>query len=171
MPEINAAASFLNTLNTCHPAIKFTMETESDNQLPFIGMCLIRTSNQIKTQVYRKSTNTGLLLHNQSHVDSRYKKAIIRTIPARADRLSLSKEMFTEECQKLKSIFSELKYPETFTDSIIRKFIASKLSDQQHNRENRVRVVLPFKDQQAADTVKKQLEELSSVISQMNRCL
>ena len=36
MPGINAAASFLNTLNTCHPAIKFTMEIESDNQLPFI---------------------------------------------------------------------------------------------------------------------------------------
>ena len=52
MPEINAAASFLNTLNTCHPAIKFTMEIESDNQISFIGMCLIRTSHLIETRVY-----------------------------------------------------------------------------------------------------------------------
>ena len=40
----------------------------------------IKIDGSLETCVYRKKTNEGLLLHYQSHVDSRYKRSLLRTI-------------------------------------------------------------------------------------------
>ena len=42
--------------------------------LPFPGIQLLNRSPQIETKVYVKPTNSGLLLHYQSHVAEKKKK-------------------------------------------------------------------------------------------------
>ena len=79
MPNIETASNFLNTLNRAHPSVKFTMETEYNGMLPFLGFQLLNRSPQIETKVYVKPTNSGLLLHYQSHVDNRYKKGLLKS--------------------------------------------------------------------------------------------
>ena len=74
MPSIETASNFLDTLNQAHFPVKFTMETECNGMLRFLGIQLLNRSPQIETKVYVKPTNSGLLLHYQSHVDNRYKK-------------------------------------------------------------------------------------------------
>ena len=54
------------------------METDSNGVLPFPGMQLLNRASHIETKVYIKTTNTGLLLHYQSHVDMRYKRGLLR---------------------------------------------------------------------------------------------
>ena len=61
-----AAADFLTTLNSLHPNLYVTMDLPVENKIPFIGMEIIKNGTQIETQVYRKPTNTGLLLHFHS---------------------------------------------------------------------------------------------------------
>ncbi len=39
---------------------------------PFIGTQLLNRAPQIDTEVYVKSTHTGLLVHCQSHVDNHH---------------------------------------------------------------------------------------------------
>ncbi|CAH3033914.1 unnamed protein product [Porites lobata] len=73
MPSVDAAAEFLSTLNGLHPSLTFTMELPVDNKIPFIGIEIVKNGTKLETQVYRKPTNTGLLLHFQSHTDKRYK--------------------------------------------------------------------------------------------------
>ena len=51
--------SFLN--NNCHSSVKFTMETESNGVLPFLGMQLLNRAPHIETKVYIKPTHTGQL--------------------------------------------------------------------------------------------------------------
>ena len=70
LKNVPAVEDFLPTLNSCHVSINFTMELPSENKLPFIGMEALKKSCKlyIETSVYRKPTNTGLLLHHQSHV-------------------------------------------------------------------------------------------------------
>ena len=51
------------------------MEVERNASLPFIGVQLLNLAPSIKTKVHVKPTNTGLLLHYQSHVDIRYKQS------------------------------------------------------------------------------------------------
>ena len=88
MPDTTSAATFLHVLNNCHSSVKFTMETEINGLLPFLGMQLLNRAPQIETKVYIKPTNTGLLLHYQSHVDTRYKRGLLKTMLDRAYCLS-----------------------------------------------------------------------------------
>ena len=74
--DISSAEAFLTTLNEAHPSITFTMETATNNKLPFVGMEIEMKGNQLATRVYRKPTNKGLLLHYQSHVDNNYKRSL-----------------------------------------------------------------------------------------------
>jgi hypothetical protein len=103
--SLATAEDFLDTLNSCHESLNFTMECEVDGKLPFLGMEAIRKDDHLKTKVYVKPTDTGLLLHYQSHVDRRYKRSLITTMLNRAFRLSSSWKHFVEECERLKNVF------------------------------------------------------------------
>ena len=63
MPDVLAASTFLSTLNETHTSISFTMGLEENGKLPFLGMEIIRNSTRLDKKVYRKPTDTGLLLH------------------------------------------------------------------------------------------------------------
>ena len=162
MPNITTGTDFLNTLNHAHPSVSFTMEIEKDGMLPFF------LGTQIETKVYVNPTNTGLLVHYQSHVDNRYKRCLLTTMLDREYRLSSSWPYFVEECERLKSLFSRLDYPHHLMNSAVNTFINSRVAGQQPLQtsgrlaENNVtRVVIPFKYQGSADVVKTQLKDLS----------
>ena len=96
-------------LNHCLPSAKFTMEIERNASLPFIGFELLNLAPRIKTKVYVKPTNTGLLLHYQSHVDNRYKRSLITTMLDRAYRISSDWSYFSQECDRLETVLKKLK--------------------------------------------------------------
>lgn len=112
VPNIASANKFLKTLNHCHPSVKFTMEIENNGMLPFLGAQLINKCTQIKTKGYVKATNTGLMLHYKSHVDDRYKHGLLKTMLDRAFHLSSNWSYFSDECDRLKMVFSHLSYPD-----------------------------------------------------------
>ena len=146
-----------------YPSISFTMEVASDNKLTFLGMEITKNGCQLSTSVYRKPTNTGLLLHFHSHVDRRYKTSLLRTMVDGAYRLSSTKELFELECKELRSIFSKLKYPNKLVDSTISSFIKSKLSNVWSPPpvvpvEQPVRILLPFKERRLRKRKKTQLQ-------------
>ena len=126
MKDEVSAYSFLLASNDLHPSISFTMELSTENTLPFLGMVLRKDSQNITTSVYVKPTNTGLLLHYNSHVDNRYKKSLIITMLDRAFKLSSNWSLFHEACSRLKTLFLQLAYPEHLVHSMISNFITSK---------------------------------------------
>ena len=147
------------------------MEIENDGILPFLETQLLNKSTQIQTKVYAKPTNTGLLLHFKSHADTRYKRGLLKTMLDRAFRLSSKWSYFSEECDRLKMVFSKLDYPDKLVNYTITRFIADKASDQPTSRlpaatngQDPVRIVLSFKDQVSADIVRTQLNDLSQKI-------
>ena len=165
MPDTASAATFLQVVNNCHPSVKFTMEKVINGLLPFLGMQLL-TAPHNETKVYTKPTNTGLLHHYQSPLDMQYKRGPLKTLLGRAYRLSSCWSYFSEECDCLRAVFSPLKYPQYLINSTVRSFVASKVEDPQPipaPKENpTVRIVLPFKDQDSADLVRKQPEDPNS---------
>ena len=85
-------------------------------------------------------------------------------------QLSSTWKFFHEECERLKVIFSRLRYPDDLVHSTIRRFIESKVSKDTYTqladkREAPVRIVLPYKDQKSANVVRKQLADLSREIN------
>ena len=87
MPDLTAASEFLTTLNESHPSINFTMELEENGKLPFLGMNVIRNGCRLDTTVYRKPTDTALLLHYHSYVNARYKRSLLNTMLNRVFKL------------------------------------------------------------------------------------
>ena len=167
MPSTDAAVDFLTTLNSLHPSLSFTMELPVDNKISFTGIVIIKNRTKIDTQVYRKPTNTGLLLHFQSHTDKRYKDCLLKTMIHRAYALSSTTEAFDQECTRLRSIFTRLDYPLAMINSIITKTIQSlSFGTREKNKEDSsvVRVILPFKDQTSANAVRRQMRDLSHKI-------
>ena len=111
VPDIPSAEAFLTTMNEAHLSISFTMETTTNNKLPFVGMEIEMKGNQLTACIHRKTTKKGLLLHYKRHVDNEYKHSLLKTMLIGAHHLSSSPDLFTDECNNLKSMFLKLKYP------------------------------------------------------------
>ena len=150
MPDALAASVFLSTLSEVHPSISFTMELEENGKPPFLGMEIIRNGSRLDTKVYRKPTDTGLLLHYHSHVVMKYKHSLLKTILHRAFKLSSNWQFFHQECERLKEIFTRLHYPESLIQNTTRSLVELKVTEntrsQQRASEILVRIPLPFKD-------------------------
>ena len=171
MPDVSSASEFLLTLNEIHPSLSFTIELEDNGKLPFLGMMIIRNGPRLDTKVYVKPTDTGLLLHYQSHVDVKCKHSLLKTMLNRAFKLSSNWQFFHQECERLKMVFARLHYSKTLIENTIRHFIEMRVTEnvcskQQVSEEQdaHIRIVLPFKDQKSANAVRHQLRDLSRKI-------
>ena len=61
------AKGLFNYINTRHPNIKFTMETEVNKIIPFLDVLIDFRQNILKASTYHKSTYSGLLPHKISN--------------------------------------------------------------------------------------------------------
>ena len=145
------------------------MEVERNASLPFIGVELLNLAPRIKTKVYIKPTNMGLLLHYQSHMDNRYRCSLITTMLDQAYSISSDWLYFSQDCDRLETVFLKLKYLRKLFSLAFKQFIDSKVSDQQHSLPTEtttpiIQVIIPFKDQASANVGKKRFTDLSSKI-------
>ena len=97
------------------------MEIVVDGKLPFLRMLFRKSGTVLTSEVYRKPTDSGLL-HFRSHVDNRYKDALVRTMIDRAAMLSSTKQAVAKECDKLRSTFQALQYPDSKFENIMKRF-------------------------------------------------
>ena len=66
--------AFLDHLNNQHQRIKFTIEYEENNQMPFLDTLIcVEEDRTITTKVYRKQTHTNQYLHFKSNHHTRQK--------------------------------------------------------------------------------------------------
>ena len=169
IPDRVTAGQFLDSLSSTHPSLKFTMEVEREGSLPFLGTELLNRAPKIESKIYIKRTNTGLLLLVQSHIDITYKRSLINTMVDRAYRLSSNWSFFSEECDRLRGVFHNLKYQKPLVETTIKRFAERKVSIQKPCSSpdvpsETVRVVLPFKDPSSANYVKQQLNNLNVTV-------
>ena len=105
------------------------------------------------------------MLHYDSHVDVKCKKSLFLTMLNRVFRLSSSRKVFTEECERLKKTFVRLRYPVTLLENIIMWLIGQQREKDDHPtveernvKEDVVRVMLPFKDLKSADSMRLEVD-------------
>ena len=75
---------FFRELNQLHSALKFTVDSEIDNQLPFMDVGVRRQDGKFRRSVYRKPTFTGLYTRWESLGPTSQKIALIRSLTSRA---------------------------------------------------------------------------------------
>ncbi|XP_060519135.1 uncharacterized protein LOC132697596 [Cylas formicarius] len=101
--------NFLQHLNSQHPSIQFTMETENDQQLAFLDVLVRKRGNKLGHTVYRKPTHTDRYLHALSNHHPSQKYGVIRTLTERARRIC-EPENLQMEFEHLKTTFQRNGY-------------------------------------------------------------
>ena len=113
------ALKFLDCLNRLHKALKFTMESEEEGQLPFLEVLVMKEVGKFATTIYSKPTFTGLYTRWDSYCATGQKIALLRSLTQRAKKIC-SPQHLGIEIMKLKSIFSINGYPEPIVDRVMR---------------------------------------------------
>jgi hypothetical protein len=130
---------FYNRLNEAHKNLRFTMESmcPSSRTLPFLDVKVRFTpENQLETSVYRKPTNTGVLINYEATAPQKWKQSIIKGFLVRARRICSSGELLNKEIASITDMFMRNGYPKPFLDKIIREFNDEKSTiEQSETRE------------------------------------
>ena len=112
---------FQNEMNSLHPKIKFTTETEINKQLNFLDITITRNQNQFKFGIYRKPTTTDTLIPYNSHHTYSQKSAAFHSLIHRAFNIPLEKEELEKELKIIHQLATMNGYPEKLINKIIEK--------------------------------------------------
>ena len=139
----DSANDFLHYLNGCHRNIKFTIEFEQNNAIPFLDILVTRNQNNaFTTSIYRKKTFTGLYTKWDSFTPRKYKINLIRSLTYRYYRLCSSGSLLQSALNDLRKLLLQNGYPQ----GIINYHINDVLNkNRQHQHSNPVSTV-PKKD-------------------------
>lgn len=86
----DALPSILEAINSAHRDIKFTCEQEKDGKLPFLDVLIVRESNQMNFEIYRKPTHTQRVIPNTSNHSHQHKAAAFQHMIHRLETFPLS---------------------------------------------------------------------------------
>ena len=138
---------FQKYLNEQHPNIKFTVEKEQDNVLPFLDVLVKRTDTEFTTGTYRKPTFSGVYSNYRSFIPTEYKFGLVITLLYRAFELVSDYLALDQEIKHLKTILKSNRFPEGFTDRVIYAFLQKKFTPKTEVHtvpKKKVRIVLPY---------------------------
>ena len=126
---------FLDLLNSQHNNIKFTVELPSDT-IPFLDVEIRLNETLIDTWIYRKPTNTNLILNFNALCSAKWKSGLILCFLNRAKRICSSDFLFDKEVSMLKKMFLNNGYSSSFFDKILASFQSSNKFSQNISFEN-----------------------------------
>ena len=103
---------FINSVNSFHPALKYTWEI-SENSLAFLDIKLSINDNGLSTSVHYKPTDShNYLLHSSSH-PQHVKKAIPFSQFLRLRCLCSDDTDFNDKCEEMCQFFKKRGYPDS----------------------------------------------------------
>ena len=163
------ADAFLTFINAAHPQIKFTMETESENRLPFLDMIINRYTlnevNYFSTCVYRKPTFFAIGLSFYSFCPLKFKINAICTLVHRAFKICSNHLYLYDEIGFLKKYFYDNGYPKFLVDSVIVRTLGKILDFVPQNISVDRKIIfvsLPFYGEKWCSDLKHDLTQLIS---------
>ena len=107
-----AAEKFLRYINNRHTNIKFTMELEVNNQIPFLDILVKRNQDHtFYTSIFRKRTFTGLYTKWDSFTPRKYKINLIRTLTFHCLRICSSSSLLQSGLSEIRKLLLQNGYP------------------------------------------------------------
>ena len=124
-------------MNTLHPNLEFTLERPVDGKLPFLDTEVKQISNQLHTNVYRKATDTGLIMQYTSICPKSWKLGWINFYLNRALNICSNFTAFKDELTKIKNLLINNQYPKNLKESKINKFLDAHKIDNSIFKQNK----------------------------------
>ena len=136
MFENNSACEhFLKVLNVQHKNIQFTMEKSTDvRNITILDAQIELNETGYNTCVWRKLTNTGLLLHFNAVFPRTWKSGLIISCLHRAKKICSTNFLYKKEVVKVQSLFRKNGDPKSFINNVISKFNDGKFKAEKYER-------------------------------------
>ena len=115
--------TFLDYMNSKHKNINFSVETEKDEQMPFLDVNVFHENGKFVTNVYRKERFTGVYTNFSSFIPLEHKFGLVYTLPHCCFCLVSDMSKFHFEIEELKEILLSNGYSNIFIDKWISKFM------------------------------------------------
>ncbi|XP_044751504.1 uncharacterized protein LOC123312424 [Coccinella septempunctata] len=139
--------TIFDLFNSYHPSIKFTIEDENENKIPFLDLLITREETNLTTCWYTKTINSNRIINYYSNHSNTQKVNTAISLMYRA--LSLSDSKFREETtQKVCKILRENNYPKYIIQRVVNKakekVMCTRNNIQQKNKETTQYCRFPF---------------------------
>jgi hypothetical protein len=133
---------FFEHLNSISENIKFTMELEENNSIPFLDVLITRKQDgTLGHKVFRKKTHTDSYLHADSHHHPSQKMGVLNTMATRAARIS-DKDHLKEEIDHLTKVFKNIGYRDRDIAKAMDK--KDKKAHTQNDQTSNLKAFLPY---------------------------
>ena len=126
---LNLNIKFRDYFNGFHLNVSFSYEVQRDGKLSFLDVNVFREEGQFKTNVYCKTTFSGVYTHSESFLPATYKFGMVYTLVSGCFRICSDWTKFNQELSFLKGVFLKNGYPSGFIDSCFKKVIDIVLTE------------------------------------------
>ena len=111
----------LQLMNNQINSIEFTMETEEDNKISYLDLLLERKGRKIEFDIYRKESNTGLLIQKDSYHHQSHQAAAFHSMIHRLLSIPMTKENYEKELISIEDIAEKNGYNKKYIERILKK--------------------------------------------------
>ena len=101
------------------------------NKISFLDTSIALDGQGFSSTVYRKPTNTDVVLNYGAVAPTAWKKGLIKCLLHRANVVCSNKELLHVEVNKIKHIFYNNGYPVEFVDSIVREYESKTINQEE----------------------------------------
>ena len=142
--QMDPAETFQQCLNEVHPRIKFTREDEVDGKIAFLDTLVHRHDDgTLTTQIYRKPTNTNVIIKPHSCHDPAIHAATFKGEICRATKLCTSPEQVKKEINFILDVYEDNGHDRAKFQKIAENYKTPQQRKQNQNITN-LFSVLPF---------------------------
>ena len=106
--KTGSAEYLLSILNSFHPNIKFTYETEVNSKLAFLDVLLLREGQNIITTIYRKVINSDIYVNWNSFCPQSWTRCILKSMIQRAHLVCSTEDLLKTELNHIQKVFLEI---------------------------------------------------------------
>ena len=125
---------FLSKLNSLHENLQFTYELGGD-RMPFLDTEVKLSSNGLESTIFRKKTNTDVVLNHTAIAPTKWKTGLIKCFLHRADVVCSNEKLRKEEINKLRNICTRNGYSTQFFEKAKTEF-ENKKKKRMENLQN-----------------------------------
>ena len=134
-----------NIINSIETSIKFTIEYEKEDKLPFLDILVMKKkSGTLATKIYRKETHTNRYLNYESCHSQQQKQGIIISLLNRLAKLITDSKDFNEEKEMLRRTLEDNNYPNWLIKKTFNRFRSNKIEKHEISKNYKGTVTLPY---------------------------
>lgn len=166
----NQIQHLLNTCNNINESVKFTIESEINNSIPYLDVTVTRQPDQsIRTKFYQKTISTGRLINYWSSQHLLHKTGTVKNLIHRVYTLT----SYENECDNdniILDITTKNNYPKGLVKRLIRGY-KHKMKDK-HGTQNIINTTTTStKKYRSIPYIKGLSEKLSKMLKMQNKDL